>query len=157
MRKELTTMTNPELLHSMIDRYESKAFTHKYIFGFTFRHNVYFVKAEASVLPYILCLDKASRGAGYSLRFCPTTAIKATLLKGAEVLCSETYFNEAVASCKYNRGEVFEKLVTEYYGQRWEKDNVPYWAGADLTVNGIGYQLKFEKATFTNEKTLGSC
>jgi hypothetical protein len=36
----------------------------------------------------------------------------------------------------------------------WEKDNVPFTEDGDLTANGIAYQIKFEKATFTNEKTL---
>ena len=149
-------MTNPELFHSMVERYDRKSFTHKYIFGFTFRHNVYAVKADSSVLPSVLCLDKASRGAGYALRFCPTTAIKMALLKGAEVLCSEQFFNEQVASCKYNRGEIFEKLVTESFGQTWKKDNVPFWKDGDVTANGIAYQVKFEKASFITEKTLAS-
>ena len=55
---------------------------------------------------------------------------------------------------KYNRGEIFEKLVTEFYGQKWEKDNVPFTDDGDLTVNGIAYQIKFQKATFTSEKQL---
>jgi hypothetical protein len=45
-------------------------------------------------------------------------------------------------------------MVTEKCGQVWIKDNVPFTDGGDLTVNGIAYQLKFEKATFTNEKFL---
>ena len=55
---------------------------------------------------------------------------------------------------KYNRGEVFEKLITEYFGQTWVKDNIPYTEAVDIEVDGIAYQIKFEKATFTNEKTL---
>ena len=45
-------------------------------------------------------------------------------------------------------------MVTEFYGQTWEKDNVPFTEDGDITVDGIAYQIKFEKATFTNEKTL---
>lgn len=55
---------------------------------------------------------------------------------------------------KYNRGEIFEKMVTELNGQEWEKDNVPFTDDGDLTVDGIAYQIKFEKATFTSEKQL---
>lgn len=147
-------MTNTALLHSMIERYERKAFTNRYIFGFTFAHNVYMVEANADLLPSILCLDRASRGAGYSLRFCPTKDIKVLLMNGAKVLCSEKFFTEQVESSIYNRGEIFEKLVTESFGQEWTKDNVPFYEGADLTANGIAYQIKFEKATFANEKSL---
>ena len=40
------------------------------------------------------------------------------------------------------------------FGQIWEKDNVPFTDDGDLTVDGIAYQLKFEKATFINEKQM---
>ena len=148
-------MTNTALMHAMITAYDSHAYTHEYIFGFTFRHNVYMVKANASVLPYIMKLDRASRGQGMALRFKPDKEQKTLLLTmGATLLCSEAYFNDVYAACKYNRGEVFEKMVTESFGQEWEKDNIPYTEAGDVTVNGIAYQIKFEKATFTNEKSL---
>ena len=147
-------MTNTALLHSMIERYERKAFTNRYIFGFTFAHNVYMVEADADLLPSILCLDKASRGAGYSLRFCPTKDIKVLLMNGAKVLCSEKFFTEQVEASIYNKGEIFEKLVTERAGQEWTKDNVPFDKGADLTVDETPYSIKFEKATMFMESTL---
>lgn len=148
-------MTNTSLFESMINRYNNKSFTHEYIYGFFFQNNVYMVKTNTSVMPYILKLDKASRGAGYALRFCPTVAQKTFLLaKGAQVLCSKEYFNQETKNSKYNKGEIFEKLVTEYFGQEWEKDNIPFTEAGDIEVDGIAYQIKFEKATFTNEKSL---
>ena len=36
-------------------------------------------------------------------------------------------------------------------GQEWTKDNVPFTEDGDLTVDGVAYQLKFEKATFITE------
>ena len=143
------------LFEMMINRYNEKSYTHNYIYGFFFQNLVYMVETTAESMPYILKLDKASRGQGYSLRFCPTMAQKALLLsKGAKVLCSKEFFEASVKESKYNKGEIFEKLVTESFGQVWEKDNVPFTEDGDLTVNGIAYQIKFEKATFTNEKTL---
>lgn len=136
----------------MVTFYNTKAYTHYYIFGFTFKGNVYMVKTDSHVLNMILRLDKASRGAGYALRFKPNNKIKVLLLGlGAKVLCSVDYFNELCNESKYNKGEIFEKLVTEYYGQTWEKDNVPFTKDGDLTVDGIAYQIKYEKATFINE------
>ena len=70
---------------------------------------------------------------------------------GAEVLCSEEFFDELKTMSKYNFGELFEKLVTEMNGQTWVKDNVPFTEDGDLTVDGVAYQLKFEKATFITE------
>lgn len=147
-------MTNTALLHSMIERYERKAFTNRYIFGFTFAHNVYMVEADADLLPSVLCLDRASRGAGYAIRFCPTHDQKIFLLGSAKVLCSVKYFEAVCAESIYNRGEVFEKLVTESFGQEWVKDNIPFTDDGDVTVNGIAYQIKFQRATFASEKTL---
>lgn len=146
---------NTILLATMISRYNELSFTHNYIFGFIIKNVVYMVNTTAETLPYILKLDSASRGQGYSLRFKPTKEQKALLLsKEATVLCSKEFFESLVTNSKYNRGEIFEKLVTEYFHQIWKKDNVPFTEDGDLTVNGIAYQVKFEKATFTNEKAL---
>jgi hypothetical protein len=146
---------NTALFEKLINRYNELAYTHNYIYGFYFQNVVYMVETTAETMPYILKLDKASRGAGYSLRFCPTKEQKAFLLaKGAKVLCSKEFFETSVKKSKYNKGEIFEKMVTEFYGQEWTKDNVPFTEDGDLTTNGIAYQIKFEKATFTNEKTL---
>ena len=148
-------MMNTSLFEKMINRYNELSYTHNYIYGFFFQNMVYMVETTAEIMPYILKLDKASRGAGYSLRFCPTKEQKAFLLaKGAQVLCSKDFFETSVKESKYNKGEIFEKMVTEFFGQEWEKDNIPFTEDGDLTTDGIAYQIKFEKATFTNEKTL---
>lgn len=147
-------MTNTALYMDMINRYNALAYTHKYIFGFVYKKNVYMAHVDVDMLPHILKLDKASRGAGYALRFCPTNDIKVALLPYGHLLCSEAYFKDIVADSIYNNGEIFEKLVTEYYGQTWEKDNIPFTQDGDITVHGIAYQIKFQKATFCNEKSL---
>lgn len=149
-------MTNTALFSSMIHRYNDHAFTHLYIWGFTLNHNVYMAFADKEVMPYVCTLDKASRNGGYALRFCPTVDQKMFLMPYAEVLCSEEFFNAEVANCIYNNGEVFEKLVTEYFGQVWEKDNVPFTKAPDLWANGLPYQIKYQKATFCTEKSLAN-
>lgn len=146
---------NTALFAHMIDKYNEKAYTHNYIYGFIFQNMVYMVYTTAEVMPYVLKLDKASRGAGYSLRFCPTKEQKIFLLaKGAEVLCSKEFFENEVKNSIYNKGEIFEKMVTEFYGQTWVKDTIPFTDAGDIEVNETAYQIKFEKATFATEKTL---
>lgn len=148
-------MTNTTALFmNMIDRYNALAYTHEYIWGFTYKGMVYMAHTDSRYMPFVCKLDKASRGAGYALRFCPTNGQKLALLTNAEVLCSEKFFNEQVANSKYNNGEIFEKMVTEYFGQVWTKDTVPFTEDGDITIDGIAYQIKFQKATFTNEKIL---
>ena len=147
---------NTTIYHALITEYRARAFAHEYIFGFIARGTVYASFVNEEKLPYLCKLDRASRGAGYSLRCQPDTAQTMLLLSSDKVLpiCSEEYLKAEFNACKYNYGEVFEKIVTEYYGQEWTKDHIPFDEGADITIEGIGYQIKFEKATFTNEKTL---
>lgn len=147
---------NTALLINLSDRYNRLAYTDKHILGFTFKGVVYMVFADRHMVDRFICLDKASRGAGYSLRFKPTVEQKIALLMSAEIVCSVEYFNYMVVNSKYNRGEIFEKLVTEKLGQTWEKDNIPFTEAGDIDYNGVAYQIKFEKATFTNEKSLAS-
>lgn len=145
-------MKNTEIKRTLIQFYNKHAFTHKYILGFRLNGSIYYVIVDAKELDLVTKLDKASRGAGYSLRFKPNKAQKSYLLSlGAEVLCSEEFFNQLKAMSKYNFGELFEKLITEMNGQEWTKDNVPFTEDGDLTVDGVAYQLKFEKATFITE------
>lgn len=146
---------NTTIFEYLINGYNALAFTHQYIFGFAYKGTVYAVKTDNTVLPYILKLDKASRGAGYALRFKPTNAQKLMLIaKGAEVVGTIEWFKNEIATNKYNIGENFERIITERNGQIWEKDNVPFTIDGDLTVDGIAYQIKYDGATFTNEKTL---
>lgn len=145
-------MKNNELKATIQSFYNKTAYAHLYIMGFRMNGNIYFVIVKAQMLDHLTKLDKASRGAGYSLRFKPTKAQKNLMMSlEAKVLCSEKFFDELVEMSKYNRGEVFEKLITEYFGQTWVKDNIPYTEAGDIEVDGIAYQIKFEKATFITE------
>ena len=144
------------MVKTMIDRYNHMAYTHNYIWGFIYRKTVYMATTTSEVMPYVCTLDRASRGAGYSLRFCPRNDQKLMLMPHAVPLCSEAFFKSEVANSKYNNGEIFEKMVTEAYGQKWHKDTVNFTVDGDLTVDGVAYQIKFQKATFCNEKSLAS-
>jgi len=147
---------NNTILINLIARYNALAFTHNYIMGFSYEGNIYAYSCVG--LSCGIKLDRASskNGGGYSIRFDPSKAEKAELVKAGicELVCSELYFSEAVKNSKYNKGEIFEKLITEKAGQVWEKDNVPFYAGADLTTEGKAYSLKFERATICTENTI---
>ena len=145
-------MSRNEIKRTLVQFYNRHAFTHKYILGFESNGSIYYVVVDGSDLDLVTVLDKASRGAGFALRFKPNKAQKNLLIElDAKVLCSEKFFDELCEMSKYNKGEVFERLVTELNGQTWVKDNVPFTEDGDLTVDGVAYQLKFEKATFINE------
>lgn len=145
-------MKNNELKQTILSFYNKRAYAHLYIMGFHFNGSIYFVVVKAQMLDHLTKLDKASRGAGMALRFKPTKAQKNLMMSfGAEVLCSEKFFDELCEMSKYNKGEIFEKLITEHFGQEWEKDNIPFTEAGDIEVDGVAYQIKFEKATFINE------
>lgn len=145
---------NTALLYNFIARYNALSFTHNYIFGFTFKGNVYMTFGTKDILPFILKIDKASRGAGYSLRYKPTNAQKILLLENSTLICSVDYFNDLKENSRYNFGEIFEKMIHEKFGKDWKKDSVPFTKGGDIEINGKTYQIKFEKATFASERTL---
>ena len=146
---------NNTMFRTLIRKYDHLSYTHNYMFGFADHGTIWCALATSDLLPFVCTLDHASRGQGCALRFKPTLGQK-ELLKTCETfaVCSEAYFNDLFASTKYNRGEIFEKLVTEHFGQIWVKDHVPFTEAGDIEVNGTAYQIKYEKATFTNEKTL---
>lgn len=144
----------------MIQMYENRSFTNLYIIGIKWRKQIIACVVTSAVLEKITVLDKASRGAGYSLRFRPNTTIRMYLLRNALAtykICSmdelERVAREEVGK-RTNRGSAFEKLVTEYFGQEWYKDSVPFTEAGDIEVNGKAYQIKYEGATFCNEKQL---
>lgn len=147
-----------EIIKKMLqDGYNLLAFTDQYIMVYQFKGTVYFTIADRHLVDRVTCLDRASRGAGYALRFKPNTAQKILLMaENCTPLCSTKFFDDMVATTIYNRGEIAEKLVTEYYGQEWVKDNIPFTQAGDIEVKGIAYQIKYEKATFTNEKALAN-
>lgn len=148
-------MANEVIKKMLQDGYNRIAFTDKYIMVYKVKGVVYFTVCDSKLVDRVTCLDRSSRGYGFALRFKPNMSQKMLLMsENATVLCSEKFFNEQVSESKYNRGEIAEKLVTEFCGQEWEKDSVPFTMAGDIVWNGIAYQIKFESATFTNEKTL---
>ena len=91
-------MTNTTMFHKLINDYNAISYTHKYIYGFEYKGNVYKAVTDSAVMPYVLTLDKGSRGSGYALRFCPKTAQKLFLMTSAQVLCSAEYLLNTLKS-----------------------------------------------------------
>lgn len=58
-------------------------------------------------------------------------------------------------SNKYNKGVMAERLVYKLYNQPWNgKDNIPFYKGGDITINGEKIQIKFEHARMCYGSTL---
>ena len=155
-RKEDTPMT----IHEAIIAYETLAFTHNYIYGFTYRHNVYFT-FETGLDADACTFDTASsaNGGGQVLRFRPTAKSKKAWLENATMLCSEAEWEAYVEANKHgkqkNRGIAFERILSERYGvTEWAPNNDTFDTAPDMVINGVGYQLKFERAQIIAMTTL---
>lgn len=133
----------------MFGYYEKFNKAEKYIIGFSHKGMVYMETVD-HLNPDMVTLESASKNQGTSLRFRPRSAHKAEMLMKA--ICLGTL--EMLIDEKYNKGEMFEKAVTEYYGQEWQKDNVPFHKAGDINVDGVEIQIKFEKAALATSKTI---
>jgi len=146
-------MTNEVMRHKMVEFYKDTAFTHHYIFGYEYKKTVYMTIVDGDILNEVVKLDKAGHHEGVAIKFKPNNAQKLMLMSiNSEPICSKEYIEEQFKVSKYNRGEIFEKIITEKYGQTWVKDNIPYTVDGDITVDGVAYQIKYQNATFLTEK-----
>ena len=137
-------------------RYNRIAGAHKYIVGFVRHGVVYYVKLNFAELCQLLKDDRASskRGGTFKLRVRVTAeqAINFIHSGRAVELCK---VEELEANAKYNKGENFERIITETLtSELWVKDSVPFYVKGDINVNGEEIQIKLDGAELTNEKTL---
>ncbi len=133
----------------MFNYYEKFNASEKYIIGFSHKGMVYMQMVDRLDLDMIT-LEHASKNQGVSLRFRPKAAHKAQML--AESICLGAI--EILMDSKYNKGEMFEKVITEYYGQEWVKDTIPFHKQGDININGVEIQIKFETAGLCTSRTL---
>jgi len=137
----------------MLRTYNAHSAADAYVLGFAFHGELFAI--ELPELPdAVLKLDHASskRGGQAKIRVRVAKAEKLALIAmGAAVIGK---VEDLEADPHYNRGENFERIVTELNGQRWTKDSVPFWVAGDLSLNGRELQIKLDGAELTNEKTL---
>ena len=143
-------MNRDEMLRTYADHSAADA----YILGFVNGGKLYAI--ELPELPdEVLKLDHASskRGGMAKIRVRVAKAVKLAMLATGRAVMVGTP-DDLTADGAHNRGENFERIMTERAGQRWTKDSVPFWVAGDLTVNGRELQIKLDGAELTNEKTL---
>lgn len=152
-----------EKVTSMVDWYNENAFTHNYIFGYVKKGYIYgaFVLDCSDMLKSIIELDISSTGA-IAIKYRPNKKQIAIIESNAvkvDNLGTVENFNSILATMrkngkKYTNGDTFEYIIANKYGCKWSKNHEPFWSAPDLEINGIGYQLKFNKATFTTMETI---
>ena len=133
---------------TMIKTYRQYSAADAYIIGFIYNKNLYFIEMD-EIKPRFLNVEAASRNQGNNLRLRLKKNHKEQLMKKSPICLGSA---DCLNNKKYNKGEVFEKLVTEYYGQIWEKDTIPFWVQGDIKLNNLEVQIKLDSATLMNEK-----
>lgn len=134
---------------TMLRNYRKIDSANSYILGFVDKGVVYMVSCP-SIPPRYISYEQASRNQGMSLRLRLRKSFQKQLMKKAIAIGIVANLSEGV----YNKGENFERLVTERFGMVWKKDNIACNVQGDICVNGEEIQIKFDGATLTNEKTL---
>ena len=138
----------------MRDFYGRTAYTHEYLFGWIEKNDVYAVFLQWDDFKTLLLKnDKAatSKGGMLKIRVKADTRARMILKKKAFIIASADELN---ADEKHNKGENFERIVTEKLcGEKWEKDSVPYYKAGDVIYKGRPIQVKFDGAELTNAKT----
>jgi len=134
---------------TMENLYRQYSVANWYILGFIVKGMLYMVNM-AEIPSDFLKLEKASRNQGVNLRLRISAEQRKNLV--AQAICLGTI--DLLTATAYNKGENFEKVVTEYYGQEWKKDTVPFYMDGDININGEKVQIKLDSATLTNTKQL---
>lgn len=135
---------------TMIRNYRKYSAADSYIVGFVYNKMLYFVEM-AEIAPRFLNVEKASRNQGENLRLRIKKAQKESLMKKKPICLGSA---DSLNADKYNKGEIFEKMVTEFFGRVWEKDTVPFWAQGDINLDGKEVQIKLDSATLINTKQI---
>lgn len=145
-------MTTAKTMY-MLNRYTESAYTDKYIIGVNYKGVIYATFHNSAVLPLIVMSGKTENGLE-KVRYRPNNKTRDMLLRTATKvlsICTEKELEALNKAVKYNRGEIFEKLVFEKFGQAWHKDSIPYTEAGDIEIDGIPYQIKYEQATICKE------
>lgn len=155
-------MENTAIKSFLTGEYNRLAYTHSYIFGYALKGMVYAARVmdAREILPYIASLDRASskNGGTYSIKYKPNMdKIAVIMSKACEIrpICTVDYMEQMFANSKQNRGQIFEDMVIKAWnGKPVGGKNAKFTDCGDMVVDSIHYQVKFNKATFTDERTL---
>lgn len=142
-------------LFDLITLYATRTAAHAYILGFIFSGNLYRVALTFTELTAYIRQSRTSSRKGGALQ----ARIRVNSKQAAELVASGKAVlmggAEMLEDGKHNKGEVFEKIITETLtGKTWKKDSVPFWKAGDIELNGEQIQIKLNEAELTNEKAI---
>lgn len=123
-----------------------------FIIGFEYQGNIYFKVVKKIYSKWL----RSSHRAG-------TTVFKANMYinqkqrqiwvhNKATRLCTTQEFLDAFDT---NNGWTLEKMIYKYYNIEFKgHDNIPFYKGNDITINSIGYQIKWQDSQLVTETTI---
>lgn len=139
------------------DYYATTATKHL-IIGFENKGTVYFYyDILSNVFPHIRLTSSMLEGYSDRLQmFATPKAYQAELIDtGATIeLIDYPSFEQKRIEYGLNRGELFEKLIVQFFGYKYQRDNTPYYIKGDININNTEYQIKFERATLADIATI---
>ena len=131
--------------------YEETTAASRTIFGFEYEKRVYMAIIDAIPANWVkLAKESSKRGGENKLRL-EVNKIEKTKLIHKAIMVGAL---EIISTIKGNKGDSWEKWVTEYYKQVWNKKSTPYYEDGDITVYGEKLQIKWENATLAKESTI---
>lgn len=159
----MTTTERNEKIARYSEIYKKYSKANNYLFGFEHDGQIKFIFGDFDIIikPNI-GLDKSSgkNGGGNTLRLkkkANKTFIDELISKyptKIEILCTVADFMKEMAIYSEktgkvaNKGDIFEMLIFKRNGEKWTKDNIPFYKAPDLKTKKYGdIQIKFENAT----------
>lgn len=135
---------------NMIRDYHKLSAADYYIIGFELDGYIYAVKQKRLYSKYLKTDRESTKNGGANiLRLTLTKKQKRALAKKMLPVATAEDMEKAT-----NKGEWFEKLIHTIYKQDYKKDTIRFDKQGDIKIEGQEVQLKFERATVANERTI---
>ena len=124
-----------------------------YILGFIYKHDLYCITVD-EIMPRFMRVEKSSskKGGHEKLQLRLNNKYMEQLIrKGAEKIGTE----DDLLEIPKNKGVSFERMIYRMNNQEpREKDNIGFWCGGDINIDGIEYQVKLNGAQIVEFRTL---
>lgn len=125
----------------------------QYIIGFNYKGIVYVYVCNALKPCWCsVCYSSVNNGHKAKVQLTLKAKHKEYMIRhNAFPLCT---IDKLETNDNYNKGHNFEHMIYDNFGQTYVRDNVPFYVDSDITVNGVGYQVKFDGAQVAMYSTL---
>lgn len=119
----------------------------RYLLGFEYKGVVYLANIPRLKNSYLYVMRcSGANGGGKKIQIRLTNKHKRSLIsKGAIPI---TLYSG------YNNGDMLEHTIRAMYNIEHKHDNIPFYKGVDITINDIGYSIKWETAQLCTYKTV---